>query len=734
VNELPIQTGFPAQTGGQQPGTLDVREVYDFFLRRWKFIVSTAGLLCLLTLVIVFSLTPRYTGTAQVLLDPDKDNALGANGLISELTLDSASVDSQVALIQSRSLLQRVVTKENLVEDPEFGTAPSGLSGWLFGWWRNSDEKPPADGASPAVIKTVQNLSDSLEVSRDGRTYVLNISVTSKNAEKAARLANAAADAYIVDQLEARYDAAKRASIWLSDRLQTLRGELKKSEETVETFRSQNNLVATTTGTINEQQLSELNATLVAVRAEAAEHLAKWQQAEKLVDSGGQLDSIPDVIKSPVVADLRKQEAEVSGREADLVAKYGDRHPLIVNIRAERADIERQIDAEVRRIIANLKNDHEVTHSRELSLEKSLRDLTGETGLDNETAIRLRELERVAEADRTLYEQFLSRAKIADAEKTFQPKNARIISEATTPESPSFPKKKLILALAAVMGLGLGTGGAFLLELLNSGFTSPKQIEEQLNLPVLASIALLKEEDRQLNGQSLPVPQLCLAKPLSAFSESIRTLRTGIKLSDIDHPAQIVMVTSAMPGEGKTTIATSLALSAASSGISTLLIDSDLRKPALSKSFGLVKIPGLVEFLAGTTPLQEIIRKDKSSGLFIVGVGSTTAQSPPDLLGSHKMQELIAALREVYDFIIFDTPPLGPVIDSAVISGLVDKVVLVTRWGETPREMVMSCLQKIANQRKTAGVAFNMIDESQASRYGRYSYYGQKYYGKYYTQ
>jgi succinoglycan biosynthesis transport protein ExoP len=626
------------------------------------------------------------------------------------------------------------VTKENLVEDPEFGTAPSGPSGWLFGWWRNSDEKPPADGASPEVIKTVQKLSDSLEVSRDGRTYVLDISVTSENPEKAARLANAAADAYIVDQLEARYDAAKRASIWLSDRLQVLRGELKKSEETVETFRSQNNLVATTTGTINEQQLSELNAKLVSVRAEAAEHLAKWQQAEKLVDSGGQLDSIPDVIKSLVIADLRKQEAEVSGREADLVAKYGDRHPLIVNIRAERADIERQIDAEVRRIIANLKNDHEVTHSRELSLEKSLRDLTGETGLDNETAIRLRELERVAEADRTLYEQFLSRAKIAEAEKTFQAKNARIISEATTPESPSFPKKELILALAVVMGLGLGTGGAFLLELLNSGFTSPKQIEEQLNLPVLASIALLKEEDRQINGQSLPVPQLCLAKPLSAFSESIRTLRTGIKLSDIDHPAQIVMVTSAMPGEGKTTIATSLALSAASSGISTLLIDSDLRKPALSKSFGLVKIPGLVEFLAGTTPLQEIIRKDKSSGLFIVGVGTTTAQSPPDLLGSHKMQELIAALREVYDFIIFDTPPLGPVIDSAVIAGLVDKVVLVIRWGETPREMVMNCLQKIGSERKTAGVALNMIDESQASRYGRYSYYGQRYYGKYYTQ
>jgi succinoglycan biosynthesis transport protein ExoP len=194
------------------------------------------------------------------------------------------------------------------------------------------------------------------------------------------------------------------------------------------------------------------------------------------------------------------------------------------------------------------------------------------------------------------------------------------------------------------------------------------------------------------------------------------------------------MVTSAMPGEGKTTIATSLALSAASSGISTLLIDSDLRKPALSKSFGLLKIPGLVEFLAGTTPLQEIIRKDKSSGLFIVGVGSTTAQSPPDLLGSHKMQELIAALREVYDFIVIDTPPLGPVIDSAVIAGLVDKVVLVTRWGETPREMVMSCLQKIGSERKIAGVALNMIDESQASRYGRYSYYGQKYYGKYYTQ
>lgn len=737
--ELPIAKHFrPPETDGER---IDVWYLYDLLLRRWKIVAGTTGVVILFTLVVLYSITPGYTGVAQIMLDPHHNGMPGSNNLISELALDTPAIESQVTLLQSPSLLQRVVVDQKLVDDPEFGSEAKSFSliHFLFGWLHSSSKSSSSgqmmDGAMPAdVLSSVHKLQSALSVAREGTTYVLKVSVTSHSPEKAARLANAVANAYLVDQLDQRYDDAKRESKWLTSRLKSLGDQLRKAEEAVQKFRVEHNLVSTGTGTINQQQLSELNAKLVSVRAEAAERKAKYEQAEKIVKAGGNVDAIPAVIESNVIQNLREQEAQISRQEADLMAKYGPRHPLVVNVRAQHADIERQIGAEVKRIVANLQDSYEVVYKREMSLQNSLMELAGNTGIENQNEIQLHALERIAKADKTLYEQFLSRSKITQQVESFKQENARVIAPASVPGAPSYPRKKIILAFALVFGLGLGFGSSYLLDFLNPGFRTYKQIEDQLGLPVLSSISLLDEEEIPVHRDVRVPAYLCISKPLSRYSEAIRSLRTGIEMADVDQPPRVVLVTSAVPGEGKSTLAASIAFSAVRVG-RVLLMDCDLRRPgSLSKGFGIAKRPGVVDLLTRSASLQQVIHHDQASGIHVIGAGSSLPQNPPDLLGSVRMAELIVALRESYNLVIVDVPPVAPVVDAKVMSRLVDKVAFVVKWAETRRELVAQCVAQVNADRKVAGIALNFLDERQTSRYGRYAYYGPSYYGQYYTE
>lgn len=730
----------------EETDAIDIHRLLDFGWRRWRLIAAVTFAVIALVFVIVQTLTPRFTATAEILLDLRAQKTSVLETLMPDAVTDSAAVDSQLSILQSATLLRRVVEQQQLVKDPEFGSpaGPANGTPWytaVLNLFRGEPEttvdvavEPEAEGMPDDVRSAIGALRGALSVSRVDRTYVLQIQVTSVNREKAARLANAVADAFIVDQLEARFDAARRASTWLSDRLQVLRDNLRKSEEAVEAFRTQHNLVATATGTINEQQLSEINATLVAARAEAAEKQAKYEQAQRIMAEGGNVQAVPDVVRSAVIGGLRAQQGEVTRREADLVTRYGERHPLVVNVRAERRETERQINAEVSRIIANLKNDYDVAQSRVDSLTQSVALASGQAGSDNALAVRLRELDRDAAANRALYESFLGQSKLVAEQSTFETREARIITPATTPNVPSYPKKSLFLSVAAAFGLMLGTGLAVLLEALNSGFSSPRQIEEQTGLPVLASVEDVEGGDlgNETGGTSGLVSYL-LAKPLSRFSESIRSLRAGIQMSDVDRPPKVIQVTSSTPGEGKTSLAVSIAVSAAASGKKVVLLDCDLRRPAATRLFALQERPGLVDLLTQSSPQEGSMHRDKATGLFVLGVGSHS-QNPPDLLGSARMQQLIDHLRQGFDLVVIDTPPIGPVIDAPLLAHLVDKVVFVIRWGTTSRELVQHAISQIAGDRKICGVALNRINLRNAPKYGRYGYYSSNYYKKYYVE
>ena len=635
-----------------------------------------------------------------------------------------------------------MVEKEKLTQDPEFGASgPPGLLSLLlkpfqFGKEVTDEEdskgKKGVETIPSDVMEAIKRLQGALDAQRFGRTLVLSVSVTSENPAKAARLANAVADAYVLDQLDARYAAAKRASAWFAERMEALRDQVRQSEEAVAEYRRKHNLVATgrvENATVSEQQLYDLNTKLITARAETAEKRAKYEQAAQVAQRGGNLQAIPDVVRSGTISELRRQQAEVARREADLRAHNGDQHPLVVNARAERRDIDRAISAEVQRILINLKNDYDVAKAGEESLQASLKQISGETGLDSSVGVRLRELERLNAANKALYESFLSRAKSTQEQSAFEERESRVITPATKPLAPSFPKKAVVISLAGVVGLLLGGGGAFALEMLNAGFMSAREIEDKLALPVLGSVVIVSEKERRVDNKLLDPARYLVARPLSRYAESIRSVRVGIQMADVDQRAKVVLLTSSTPQEGKTTLVQSLAFSALRARQKVLLIDGDLRHPSLSKYFGAEHKAGLVDYLTDAASLEDVM---VYSGVIALMPAGAKSQNPPDLLGSEKMRQFIEKQRANFDYVIVDSPPVGPVIDAKVISNFVDKVIFVVRWQVTPRELVEQSLEYFVSERKLAGVILNLVDEEKTPRHGRYLHYGGDYYRKYY--
>jgi succinoglycan biosynthesis transport protein ExoP len=713
----------------------DLREIQDFFWRHWKGILSIAVAVVALTAFLLVIIPPRYTATAEVFLQPRKEKVFGSEQILAEFSLETSNIDSQVSVAGSTNLLRRVVEKQNLVNDPEFGV-DEGLIAFLSEIFKAADDtsadSKDNEDIPPATLRAIRNLREALSVERVKRTYVLSISVTSKDRAKATRLSNAVANAFVEEQVEARYEVAKHASVWLADRLEELRQQVRKSEEEVAKFRREHSLVATSSEgktTVSDQQLSELNAKLIVARSDVAEKQAKYEQAKKVVEAGGNIQGIPDVVRSDAITRLREQQAEVTRKEADLASRYGSRHPILINARAERRDIDRSISAEVQRILLNLKNDFEVANARERSLEESLNEATGKTGIDNNVGVRLRELERINTANKALFEDFLSRAKITQEQTSLEEREARVISPATKPIRPSSPKKGLWLAVASVLGAILGVGAGVAKDRLSPGYTTPQEIEDKLGIAVLAHVPILTETERKIEGK-IEDPAIYLErKPLSRYAEAIRAVRVGIQIADVDNPPQIILITSSVAGEGKSTLSRSLSISASKAGQRVLLVDTDLRHPSTSTFFGLAKEKGLVELIAGETIFEDVAYHQ--DGLTIVPAGRKS-QNPPDLLGSERVRRQVDEWRKHFDLIVLDSPPVEPVIDARVLSKLADKIVFVVRWQRTPRETVARNVEAFAGSKLLAGITLNLIDETKMPRYGANAYYSSYYHGKYY--
>jgi exopolysaccharide transport family protein len=722
--------------------------------------VVVLGLLAaLLGAVYALQLTPVYTASATLLIDTQQQNVIDAEAVVAGIGRDSSALESELELIRSYDVSKRVVEKLKLDEQPEVPKQPSLLR-QLISLVLAREPVPQPALEEDKTDQVIRGVSGGVGVERRGWTYVVDIKYTDENPALAAQIANAFADEYLVDQLESRYEATRRANDWLNERLSDLRERVRDSERAVELYKTQNNIVETAGTTLSDQQVAKLNEQLILARAETAQARAKYEQIQAVRKRGGDITAFADALQSTALAALKAKASEVRRELANLTARYGDRHPSVVSARAQLADVNRSIGTEAQRILASAENELRVARSREQSIEASLAEVKGTATQMGQAEITLRELEREAAANKALFESFLSRFKQTSEQEKLNTSNSRVIERAAVPTVPSAPNKKAIVLLAAMLGLGLGAVIAFLLEQLDSGYRTSAQVEKQLGVPVLANVPRADaelvsrlgrmvrrfnpfsriaglfargeaSERRMSRDDRIAMSRMVIKKPLSTFTEAIRALRMGIRFADVDRPQKVILVTSALPGEGKSTIAANLAQLAAASGERVLLIDLDLRHPVITSLYAPDASAGSVELLLGEADLKTVIIRDQATGLHIIpSPRRRDLTHTAELLGSQRLKDLLAHLSDYYDLIVVDTSPLLPVTDGRQLIDSVDALALVVRWEKTAREAVETALkQSPGSMDKLTGVVLNDVIASKARYYDYYKsgYYARKY-------
>lgn len=727
--ELPI-----GQPNEAQNDELGLGRLIDVFRRRiWVFAV-TAGVVFLLVAAATLSSTRLYTATAQVQIDMRERRVLGdVESVMSGMSGDTSAVETETQILQSRTLAGRVVDQLKLYADPAFAPPEKpGLAQQIATAFGAAPKISPAEAAAAqtrAREAAITSLLRSTRITRVGLTYIIDIGVTLPEAEKAAEIANTYAELYLTQQLETKYDTIARANEWLSKRLDDLRAEVQTKEREVEMYRTQSGLLSAEGSTLTEQSIAQLNLELVQSRAALAERTARLRGVENAVAAGGSPESAAEALASPVIAQLRDRQADLARERAELSTKLGPKHPDMQRIAKEQSDLEQQIQNQVRLIVENLRNEVSIARQRVASIEESLGAQRTNLSANNLGAVKLGELEREAEASRTLYEAFLNRFKQIAEQSGIEQPDARIQSRASTPLAPSSPNTQLNLAIGLVLGLALGAVAVFLIELLERGLRTSEDVTRRIGVPYLGAVPYLDKTARMVDGEFVSAENYVLKRPVSAFGEALRNIRAGIFFANPDRRVKVLAITSSVPDEGKTTTSLGIARISALAGSRTVIVDCDLRRRSATHALGIEVEKGLTEVLFKTATLQDVIRKDPGSGADVVPLAQAEF-TPRDLFGSDAMRQLIEQLRAKYDVIILDTAPVLPLADTRVLAALADTVLVVARWGRTPAALVKEAVEQLrSHNARVGGVVLEAVETNMIARllYDKSDYYSELY-------
>jgi exopolysaccharide transport family protein len=725
--------------------TLSLLQARDFLVRQWRFITLITGLVVIVGLAYLAITPARYTAQADMIIDTKRVSWTQSEMATENRTVEDSAVESEIETTRSEKVALNVIRRLRLTEDPEFVGAGQGLKQRILALFK-LDAGPAVERSEEENTRRVLGtLRENLRVTRLGRSYIEQIAYTSLNRDKAAQIANAFADAYIEDQLQAKFDATRRASAWLEQRIGELRQQASDAYREVQDFKSKNSIIIGVEGKLaSEVELDQLGVALAKARADTSQARAKLERITRVLEQRLDKDKedlaipdpvVTDALSNPVITKLRQQYLDDQNRESEWSARYGADHQAARNLRAQMAATRRAIWDEIGRISESYKSELQIAKTQEESIDRRMLEVFQQSGATRQSQVRLRELETAANSYRGIYETFLSRFTQSVQQQSFPSTEARVVTAASPPSLPSSPKIGLTMALAVVSGLGLGVTLAFARERMNRQIHTRAQLEELVGSSCLAVLPTLPSTvGKGWNKKDVGAfQQISEIEPFSETAEALRYIKVAIDL----HPngAKVIGIVSALPGEGKTTVAAGFAAFIARSGGRTLLIDGDLRNPTMTNSLGYADTRGLLDMVADKTSYEDLVITDvKHKFDFLPSSTRIRPSNSSDILTSPAVKQMLKSARNSYDYILVDLPPILPLVDVKAAALMFDAFVMVVEWGSTSADEIRKAVttSPVLSER-LLGTVLNKADAAVMRRFEGYSDRLHSYYGSDYS-
>jgi succinoglycan biosynthesis transport protein ExoP len=683
-------------------------------LRRQKGLVAAvlAGGLAA-TLLALLLVSPRYKATASILLEPHQESAFSADRpQQTGNTEDAFLAESQLELLHSTRVASRAVKELEASGVASFGTASAQNKNIQLADASTAAVVPAAPVSSDQVDKILRGLT----VERQGRSYVVELSYTDKSAEGAAKIANAFVDAYMADQLESKFEATRTANLWLKDRVRDISHDLDDIEQRRQEFRAERHLIAVGDMTLLEKEISEYTSQLISARARATETDAELNQVRALAQDPQQVLSLDVALQSTVISDYRRQAAEIQSRIGQSISRYGEQHADVLGAKAELANLNKEVEREIARIVKSRELANASATEKVKLLEGQLQKLKDSVIKSGEYQIKLGEFKREIEVSRDLYGNLLRRYKESSAREGLQGSGVRVVAYASAPLHPTYPKKALVLLLSSMAWLGLGLGLGVRRELNHRKLRARADVEEGLGVQCLAMLPVMDLSTSAAGDQQSLSGPICWRideeNQDGAYGQSIYALKQWIE--KLDGPAsRLVLMVAAHPAAGCSTVAAQLALYAASAGTRTVLVDADLRSRALSSKWSSLAKGSFTDVLMNGSEIKAAISQIPGTPLRFCPAPADEICRPLDILGSRSVKDLFRTLREEFDLIIVDTPPMASYVDATALVPYADGVVIVVK-AQTQQSDVLELLDQLDVEPEIGvGVVLNMTKPGQ---------------------
>jgi capsular exopolysaccharide synthesis family protein len=714
---------------------IDMLELWRSVTKRKWAILGLVVVVAMLAVAVAMSMTPIYRATAVVMFESEKSQVVSIEDLYTRSSGNQTYLSTQLEIVRSREVALKTVQALQLWDHPAFDprvprtgpmdTAQNQVRAWL-------GMVPPVDTIdwtperlASAVVGAFQG-SVSVELLRNSQ--IARVSFESSDPLLAARAANQLAQVFIENDLNARYEMTRQATNWLQTRVTDLKDKVLQSERALQAYRERSGIISSqgAAQSGSSSQLDGLTTRLIDARVRRTDAETAFSQVRS-APKDADLSEIPAVMRAPGLAEAKRAQQEAERKFSETSQRYGFEHPRHVAAKAELEASKASFKTQLETTVAGIRREFEAAQSVEREIERALGQVRSSVQNLNRSEFELGVLQREVESNREMYNMFMTRAKETRSTSDLQSPIARVVDPALPPGGPIKPQKERIVLISMLLALAVGVGASLLIDQLDKTLKTADDVERKLRVPLLTTLPLLGKGDARRATSA----RLFNDQPNSVFAEAIRTARSGVLLSAIDEPHRLLVVTSSLPGEGKSTFAVNLALAHAQTQ-NTLLIDGDLRRPSVAKSLDLVpNTAGLSNYVAGNKPLAECVQQIEGTRLFVMPAGPLPP-NPLEMISSQRFRERLAELGTQFDMIIIDTPPVELVSDALMLSSMASGVIYVTKAMETSTPMVAKGLERVRRaDGQVLGVVLNHFDFRRASKYyGDYSGYGKYRYGK----